>query len=465
MKYLLFFLFSLFLILQNNLLIAQNLQLLIKKVDPSVVKIYTIDQKNEYASQGSGVIISNSGICISNYHVLMGAKKAIVITASGKKFDVSKIIDYSKENDLIKFKIDLKGEITTPAIVNDVLPEKGANVFAVGYPNGFLMQGESTLTPGIISGFREVNGLKLIQTNAPFTHGSSGGGLFDSSGKFIGITSGTYASDIKDRHANMNKVIPTYLLKKLTRNMDISLVDFYESLKNNETYIKGMIAYEGFELETAIQLFSLHLEDFPEDATAWFRLGKSYSILGGKQMNNEYLNNALDCLNNAIILDSNYYYAWGEAALTLTVKGSFELADLFAEEAYRLQPNVSFTNYVVGRVANGSKNYSKAVKYFSNAIQLASEFDKSFLLHQWYLERAIANGWLKQDYSAEQDYKNCLLLNSQNLDALWSFGNFLAIRKRISESCIQFNKLKQLSPKYNRSGTSVDEMIQYNKCY
>ena len=87
--------------------IQLKLPSLINKVDPSVVKIYTIDSKNEYASQGSGVIISNNGICISNYHVLVGAKKAIAITASGKQFEISKILDYSKQNDLIKFKLDI----------------------------------------------------------------------------------------------------------------------------------------------------------------------------------------------------------------------------------------------------------------------------------------------------------------------------------------------------------------------
>ena len=55
-------------------------------------------------------------------------------------------------------------------------------------------------------------------------------------------------------------------------------------------------------------------------------------------------------------------------------------------------------------------------------------------------------------------------LNGENLDALFWYGNFLAIRKRNYESCAQFKKLKSLSPYYKMSGYTVDQMIQYNNC-
>lgn len=48
---------------------------------------------------------------------------------------------------------------------------------------------ELTISNGIISGFRETNGgMKLRQTTAPFSPGSSGGGLFDDQGRLVGIT-------------------------------------------------------------------------------------------------------------------------------------------------------------------------------------------------------------------------------------------------------------------------------------
>src|SRR5258708_13155052 len=48
---------------------------------------------------------------------------------------------------------------------------------------------ELTISNGIVSGFREASGgVKLIQTTAPISAGSSGGGLFDDQGRLVGIT-------------------------------------------------------------------------------------------------------------------------------------------------------------------------------------------------------------------------------------------------------------------------------------
>jgi S1-C subfamily serine protease len=60
----------------------------------------------------------------------------------------------------------------------------GERVFAIGAPVGL----EHTLTQGLISGLRNLNGRNLVQTDAPLSPGNSGGGLFDESGNLIGIT-------------------------------------------------------------------------------------------------------------------------------------------------------------------------------------------------------------------------------------------------------------------------------------
>jgi S1-C subfamily serine protease len=60
----------------------------------------------------------------------------------------------------------------------------GEEVYKIGSPSGL----ESTLGQGIISGLRQLDSQRLIQTTAPISPGSSGGGLFDQSGNVIGIT-------------------------------------------------------------------------------------------------------------------------------------------------------------------------------------------------------------------------------------------------------------------------------------
>jgi S1-C subfamily serine protease len=63
----------------------------------------------------------------------------------------------------------------------------GEQVFTIGSPSGL----ESTLGQGIISGLRRDGVRRLVQTTAPISPGSSGGGLFDRSGNLIGITTFT----------------------------------------------------------------------------------------------------------------------------------------------------------------------------------------------------------------------------------------------------------------------------------
>jgi S1-C subfamily serine protease len=60
----------------------------------------------------------------------------------------------------------------------------GEQVYTLGSPSGL----EGTLGQGIVSGLRRVTGRRLVQTTAPISPGSSGGGLFDQSGNLIGIT-------------------------------------------------------------------------------------------------------------------------------------------------------------------------------------------------------------------------------------------------------------------------------------
>lgn len=68
---------------------------------------------------------------------------------------------------------------TSPAVA------VGERVFAIGAPEGL----ELTLSEGIVSGLRQYQDSYVIQTSAPVSPGSSGGGLFDQRGRLVGITS------------------------------------------------------------------------------------------------------------------------------------------------------------------------------------------------------------------------------------------------------------------------------------
>lgn len=60
----------------------------------------------------------------------------------------------------------------------------GETVYSIGAPKGL----EATLGQGLVSGLRTIKGLRYVQTSAPISPGSSGGGLFDAAGNLLGIT-------------------------------------------------------------------------------------------------------------------------------------------------------------------------------------------------------------------------------------------------------------------------------------
>ncbi len=82
--------------------------------------------------------------------------------------------------------LDVPGLPAPPVVLGDTASLKvGATVYAVGAPEGL----ELTLSQGIVSGLRDLEGGRYIQTTAAISHGSSGGGLFDDQGRLLGLTS------------------------------------------------------------------------------------------------------------------------------------------------------------------------------------------------------------------------------------------------------------------------------------
>lgn len=145
----------------------------------------------QYVSSGagSGVIIEKSGIIVTNYHVIEGARTVTVRLTDGSKFAAS-LIGYDSPSDLAVIKINAQGkELTAASLGCSADLEVGEDVVALGNPLGSL---GGTLTTGIISAKDRVievdgNEMVLLQTNAAINPGNSGGGLFNMAGQLIGV--------------------------------------------------------------------------------------------------------------------------------------------------------------------------------------------------------------------------------------------------------------------------------------
>jgi serine protease Do len=159
---------------------------LFEKISPSVWVIHTFDGNEKPLSRGSAVV-TGVGTLITNCHVLAKAKSFVV-----KRDNVvygAALEHADVERDLCQIAVK-----NFAAPVAQLLPTNslrvGQKVYAVGNPRGL----ELTFSDGLISGLRkspDEKSIELVQTSAPISPGSSGGGLFDAQGRLVGITTAT----------------------------------------------------------------------------------------------------------------------------------------------------------------------------------------------------------------------------------------------------------------------------------
>ena len=180
-----------------------NISEIIKTVGPAVVGVSnkvalsngTDEQEQGY---GSGVIISEDGYIVTNYHVIEGASSVSVILSNGIELDAV-VVGADEYTDLAVLKIDTDEDLTVMPFGDSDAAEVGDLAIAIGNPLGREYAG--SVTAGIISGKDRqitVDGrtITMLQTDAAINPGNSGGALLNSNGELIGINSvkSTYTS-------------------------------------------------------------------------------------------------------------------------------------------------------------------------------------------------------------------------------------------------------------------------------
>ncbi|MEO8597328.1 MAG: tetratricopeptide repeat-containing serine protease family protein [Candidatus Solibacter sp.] len=188
------------------------------KYSKSVLLIFVKSADTKIVSQGTGFLVSGGKI-VTNQHVIVGGTPLLDLGGVRIPATVESVDDL---NDLAI--LTVTAEISAePLELSDKTPSPGSNVFAIGNPRGL----EKTISTGVLSGVRTVGRRELLQITTPISHGSSGGPVFDSSGKVIGVT----VSSIEDGQ-NLNFAIPASAVIKLLRGQALISVDFSTLVEN-----------------------------------------------------------------------------------------------------------------------------------------------------------------------------------------------------------------------------------------
>ena len=163
---------------------------------PAIVQLRVERSPN---GSGSGVVFRSDGHILTNAHVVEGASSLTVVLSTGREV-AGRVVGSDPDSDTAVVKMD-GGPYPAADLGSTADLKVGQEAIAIGSPLG--LTGGPSVTVGVVSALhrdvRTRTGTALadmVQTDAPITHGSSGGALLDANGRVVGITTAVAMADM-----------------------------------------------------------------------------------------------------------------------------------------------------------------------------------------------------------------------------------------------------------------------------
>jgi len=370
-------------------------QQMFRLVAPSVMVVESLDTKGSITVFGSGIVIA-PGRVVTNRHVI---EDGVSYRAEhGSKKWPATLVRVDPDHDLAELSV---AGLDAPAVhVRDSSTlAVGEKVYAIGAPEGL----ELTISEGLISGLRDFNKDRVIQTSAAISPGSSGGGLFDAEGRLVGITT-FYLKEGQ----SLNFALPAEWTLALDRapangppanSQDspafAALVWWQAALKAAEA---GEFKISAHALEEALRLepgeeqgwvilgynyvvigrydealgaYQTALRLKPDDENGWFGIGCLYERLGqyGKAISSE---------QEAIRLKPGYELAWVCLGLAYLDLRKYDQAMNADQEAVRLKPDDARAWYDMGLALKGEGRQSDVIRVYEKLKALDAKLADQF---------------------------------------------------------------------------------------
>ncbi|MEM7313646.1 MAG: trypsin-like peptidase domain-containing protein [Planctomycetota bacterium] len=167
---------------------------------------------------GSGFVIDRNGHILTNHHVIEDARSARVTLYNGQSYS-AELVGTDPPNDMAVLKIDAPQELLNPIQLGDSGRLRvGQKVYAIGNPFGL----ERTLTVGVLSSQNRTLPSKsgrtmksILQIDAALNRGNSGGPLFDSRGRLIGMNTAIASPSGRGENTGIGFAIPVSTLRRV----------------------------------------------------------------------------------------------------------------------------------------------------------------------------------------------------------------------------------------------------------
>jgi tetratricopeptide (TPR) repeat protein len=388
-----------------------------EQASKSTVVVRNLDSGGKARSMGSGVILPERDV-VTNCHVVKGASQIKV--RIGKKEYPATLRHSDWDRDVCSLSV---AGISAPAILigSTKALRVGAKVYAIGAPRGL----ELTLSDGIVSSLREVEGGQYIQTTAAISPGSSGGGLFDENGALVGLTTFYLAEG-----QNLNFAVPVEWVKELPkRNAKTATAAQTETGWLNKT-----IELENRKDWPALIEHSLRwTKAQPGSPMAWHNLGASYGQAG-------QFTKAIEAYQQALRINPEYTRAWSGLGLVYgSIDQPAKAIEAF-EQALRINPELGQAWFGLGSVYGLTRQYTKAIEAYQQALRIDPEDVSS------WGGLGVTYGKAGQSTKAIEAHQQALRIDPENATAWAGLGIAYARSGQRGKVMEVYKRIKTLDP-------------------
>jgi tetratricopeptide (TPR) repeat protein len=351
---------------------APDLSALARQARPAVGVLVTFDAGGKPLSQGTAFFVRANGVGLTCYHVLSDATSALVRMGNGAFFPVEGKLAADRVLDLALFKVSGKNFPTVPLGDSSTL-RPGQRVVAITAPEGL----ENTVADGLVSGVRDMPSGSLVQVSVPLSPGSSGGPIFDLSGRVVAV-----AAAVLTEGQALNFAIPVNAAKPLLAQPGRLTplapaeqpADLEEWLRQRPPLPGGATAYDlGMAYgdvgrwQEAADACKQAIRLKPDDADAHCNLGVAYGKLGRWQ-------EAADASKQAIRLKPDDARAHCNLGVAYGKLGRWQEAADACKQAIRLEPDDATAHNTLGVAYGNLGRHQEALEAYKQAIRLKPEY-------------------------------------------------------------------------------------------
>jgi tetratricopeptide (TPR) repeat protein len=398
---------------------AETASQVFQQVSPSVVVVLTYNAAGKAVELGSGVKLPDGSVA-TNCHVLKDGT-TYRVRYRGKVYPAS--LDKADWNRDV-CSLSVPGLPAPPVVLGSTkMLQVGAPVYAIGTPEGL----QRTLSEGIVSSLRPVEGGSYIQTTAAISPGSSGGGLFDDHGRLLGLT-----SFFISKGQQLNFALPVEWIEALPQHVTPRIASGTGEVQwiNRATALQSRKDWQGLQA-----LAKSWVQAQPHSAIAWFALGEADDDLG------QYAQ-AIEAYRQALQINPRYADAWYNLGVAYHHAGQYAQAIDAYRQALRINPRYADAWNNLGAAYIHAGQYTQAIDAERQALQINPRYANA------WTNLGSAYDHAGQYAQAIEAYHQALQINPQDAEAWTNLGAAYADIGQYAQAIDAYRQALQINPQY-----------------